>query len=255
MTDNKPPKIEPIKLQEYQTKQSKYPMVPRLPMRSIILGPSGSGKTVLIQNMILELYRGCFSRIYIFSPSIEVDATWSPVKQYIEKEMKVQHTEKEPIYFEHYNPEDLENIIHTQHKVIEFQKKQGHKKLYSILIIVDDHADDARFSRNSPLLNSLFVRGRHNSISTLVGTQKFNAISPLIRVNAAELFVYRLRNYKDLETLVEETSAIVGGDKKLILQIYNLATAEPYSFLYINLRSKDRNDIFHVKFDKRIEID
>ena len=37
--------------------------------------------------------------------------------------MKVQHTDEEPIYFDHYNPEALHKIIDTQHKVIEYQKK------------------------------------------------------------------------------------------------------------------------------------
>ena len=86
------PKIEPIKLKEYSSKQSKYEHVPKLPMRSIVLGPSGAGKSVLLSNMILDVYRGCFNRIYIFSPSIDIDHTWNPVKEYIEKEMKVIHS-------------------------------------------------------------------------------------------------------------------------------------------------------------------
>ena len=40
------PKVHPIKVKEYENKQSKYEMVPKLPVRSIILGPSGSGKTL-----------------------------------------------------------------------------------------------------------------------------------------------------------------------------------------------------------------
>ena len=66
MLDLKAPKIEPIKLKEFETRQSKYPMAPQIPFRSVILGPSGSGKTILLQNMILDIYRNCFSRIYIF---------------------------------------------------------------------------------------------------------------------------------------------------------------------------------------------
>jgi ATP-binding cassette subfamily B protein len=53
------------------------------------VGPSGSGKTILLQNMILNIYKNCFSRIYIFSPSIEGKSSWLPVKDHIEKEMKV----------------------------------------------------------------------------------------------------------------------------------------------------------------------
>ena len=60
------PKIEPIKLQEWETKQPKYSMVPQIPFRSIILGPSGSGKTILLQNLILNIYKNCFSIIFFF---------------------------------------------------------------------------------------------------------------------------------------------------------------------------------------------
>jgi hypothetical protein len=245
------PDIKPIKLREYDTKQSKYSMVPQVPFRSVVLGPSGTGKTILLQNMILDIYRDCFSRIYIFSPSIEVDSTWLPVKQYIEKYMNVQNTKEEPIYFDHYDPQNLHNIIDTQHKIIDYMKKQNIKKIYSILVIVDDFADDPSFSRHSKILHALYTRGRHNSISTITATQKFTAISPIIRVNATELFIYRLRNYRDLETFIEEVSAVV--DKKTLLEIYNMATSEPYSFLYVNLRAKNKNDMFWIKFN-RIEI-
>ena len=36
------PTIEPIKIKQYEVKQSKYPQVGRLPIRSILLAPSGS---------------------------------------------------------------------------------------------------------------------------------------------------------------------------------------------------------------------
>ena len=51
------PIIKPIKTKEFHSKQSKYEHCAKLPMRAIVLGPSGSGKTVLLQNMILDVYR------------------------------------------------------------------------------------------------------------------------------------------------------------------------------------------------------
>ena len=125
------PKIEPIEVKEYTVKQSEYDVVGKLPIRSVLLGPSGSGKTVLLQNMILDIYRGCFSRIDVFSPSIDVDSTWNPVKEYIDKKMKVKHSDEEPIFFDHYDPEALGEILDTQHKVTEFMKKRGDKKVFS----------------------------------------------------------------------------------------------------------------------------
>ena len=221
---NEIPKIAPIKLKEYEVKLSKYDVVSKLPLRAIILGPSGSGKSILLQNMIMDIYHKCFSRIYIFSPSINVDyQTWEPVKQMINKE--ISNNDNEQFFFDHYDEEGLNNIITTQRKIIEYQKKQNHNKLFSILIVVDDFADDKLFSRSSKLLHSLFTRGRHSQISTIVATQKFNALSPIIRVNASDLYVFRLRNYSDLQAFLDEVSAI--APKDVILQMYNLAIDEP----------------------------
>ena len=113
---------------------------------------------MLLQNMILDIYRDCFSRVLIFSPSIEVDMTWKPVKDYIGKHMKVRHTAEEPIYFDHYDPEALANILETQHKITNFIKKRGDTKLFQILIIVDDFADDPSFTRQSKLFYTLSTR-------------------------------------------------------------------------------------------------
>ena len=90
------PNIQPIKLTEFETKQSKYKMLGKLPTRAMLVGPLGSRKGVLLSNTILDIYRDCFSRIYIFSPSIHVDYTWKPVEDDIEKEMEVRHTEEKP---------------------------------------------------------------------------------------------------------------------------------------------------------------
>jgi hypothetical protein len=131
-------------------------------------------------------------------------------------------------------------------------KKRNLSQLYSILIIIDDHADDPKFSRHSKLLHSLFTRGRHSSISTIVSTQKFTAVAQIIRVNATFLCVYRLRNQKDLDSFLDEVSGTVG--RKELLEIYNLATKEPYSFLCINLVSPTINDMFYINFNQKIQI-
>ena len=245
----KTPDIKPIKIKEYEVKQSDYDHVGKLPIRSLLIGPSGSGKTVLLQNMILDIYKDCFSRIYIFSPSIDIDDSWSSVKKYIEHDMKVKNTKDEPIFFDHYDPAALQKIINTQHKITEYMKKQGHKKLYQILIIVDDFADEPLFTRQSKLLHALFTRGRHSSISSIVSTQKWSALAPIIRVNATELYIYRLRNYKDIECYLDELSALY--DKKTLLDVYNQATSQPYSFLYVKLTAPKKEDLFYQNLNKK----
>ena len=100
------------------------------------------------------------------------------------------------------------------------------------------------------MLNTLFVRGRHLCISTLVSSQKLRLVSSTIRVNLQCLCVWRLRNQHELEALLEEVSAVY--DKKTLMQMYRLATDEPYSFWYILLTAKKREDMFFVRFEKRL---
>ena len=81
--------------------------------------------------------------------------------------MKVDDT-KEQIYFEHYNPDELERVIDTQTKIITYMKDHKINKLHSILIVVDDHADNTTLVRHSKLLHGLATRGRHQAISFIL---------------------------------------------------------------------------------------
>ena len=249
-------------MKEYEFKQSKYDVAPRIPFSQIVVGPSGSGKTILLQSMILDLYRDCFSRIFIFSSSIHVDSVWTPVKDYIEKTLKVDPT-KEKVYFDDFNPTDLEEILDLQHKITKFQKDHDFKQLFSVLIIIDD----TRFSRHNSLLNALYIRGRHFGCNIISSTQKFNGLSTTIRVNSRQLFFFKMRNYKEIQTMIEELSALlvkknllmddknIHNAKKTLLEIYEKATEEKYSFLFVNLMESNINDVFKIRFDKNIMVD
>ncbi len=83
----------------------------------------------------------------------------------------------------------------------------------------------------------MFTRGRHSQISTIVSTQQFTAIHPIIRVNASELYVFRLRNYSDLQTFLDELG-VVCANKQTRLEMYKEATNEPFSFLDCRLTQK-----------------
>ena len=78
--------VKPAKTDEYHFAQSKYPQLPEIPFRAILAAPGGAGKTVLLQSVVLDLYRtksgkSPFSRVYIWSPSVNVDPAWKPVKK------------------------------------------------------------------------------------------------------------------------------------------------------------------------------
>ena len=65
----------------------------------------------------------------MFSPSIHVECTWTPVRKDIKDVMKVDD-ERETIYYEDYDPIALKKIIETEHKVIDFEKKNKQRQLF-----------------------------------------------------------------------------------------------------------------------------
>ena len=109
-------------------------------------------------------------------------------------------------------------------------------------------ADDTDFARKSQLLHQLYTRGRHYMISTITSTQVYKQISPIVRKSMTQLFIYRLRTYNDLESIVDALSAIY--DKKTLLQICHEAVSEDCSFRYANVVSKDNRKMFMERFQR-----
>ena len=109
-------KIKLFPTTEYSSKQPSDPVVPLVPCTGIFLGPSKSGKTVALISLILEQYRGVFERIYIFSPSVNIDDGWIPVKKYIEEDLGV-NTEREQTYWDEWDKAALRRIIQQQRKI------------------------------------------------------------------------------------------------------------------------------------------
>ena len=250
-----PLKVQVAKHDRWETQQPRSEfanVVPPTPCRLLITGPSGSGKGILTLDLLTRIYAGCFQRIIVLSPSVHLDSAWQPVKDYVHKVMGV--PEEEQCFFDTFDEEALSEILETQRKVVEFEKKEkASSKLYGICIVVDDMADSpsvmaSRGGGNA--LNQLLVRGRHSMISTFVLSQKLRAMGSLLRVNAQALIVFRLRNKLELDAIIEELSAVY--DKRVLLSMYKLATAEPYSFWYINLAASKIEDMFWLRFEQKM---
>ena len=99
-----------------------------------------------------------FERIYIFSPSIDIDDGWIPVKKYIEEDLGV-NTERDE-----WDEAALRRIIQQQRKITEASKKLEMKKLYQALVVIDDFADTPQLHKPHGALDTLFIRGRHTQV-------------------------------------------------------------------------------------------
>ena len=122
--------------------------------------------------------------------------------------------------------------------------------LFRSLIVIDDMSENKQFMRGSRLLETLYVRGRHIGISTITSVQSYKLLNPICRKNATQMYIFRLRNRSDLESILDELSAIY--DKKTIYNIYKAATTDAHSFLYIDLMQTNARDMFHINMNKKV---
>ena len=209
------------------------------------LAPSGMGKTTTLISMLLGPYRGVFDQIHIFSPSVDIDSAWGPVKEF------AGHLEGSSFHSE-WDEAALRQILEMQRDRIRQMKDAKTKKpLSQILVVLDDFADDPLMARRTGILTTLFIRGRHFGSSCWVSSQKLTAIATVARVNFRFMLVWRLRNQKEILSLMEELSALY--PIQVLHEMYETAiTDEDHSFWYINLVAKRKEDMFFVRFDHKM---
>ncbi len=243
-------KIEPLKEPVYEYPQSKTEILPKLPLRALVLGPGSSGKTTMLTRLLVDkqFYGGKFSRIYWFSPSATVDDSLDPLRDYVKK---LQDQEEDPTFHDEFDAPIIKKLLERQKKITEYLKRKGAKKRFNICIVIDDHADNPQaMHRAGGVLETLYVRARHFGVSTIVSSQKLKLMSPTVRVNLTALFIFRLRNHSDLlDGVIREYSALV--DAKTLMTMYRAAVEPAFGFLFVNLLATDINDMFYSSFASR----
>ena len=243
--------VAPISKKTYKYKQSPSEFLPALSARIIISGPSSSGKGVLCANLLLnpKLYRGKFDKIYYASGSSKLDHNLKPIKKYCEQQLGMEEGE---CMLDGWDEPRIKEIMRQAKEDTLKAKKEGKQYLPATCIICDDLADDKSAVKGNTLLNSIFLRGRHMGLSCILMTQRYRLVDVSTRVNANALFVFRMRNHKDLEAVIEENSALL--NRKQLLEVYEHCTVDKFSFLYINLNESNPQNAFYRCFDAKLSI-
>ncbi len=81
--------------------------------------------------------KDCFEKMFIISPTIQIDKSWEPVKKYITDKLKV-NPEKEHCAMDHYDHKKIDEIVEVQERVSDYMNENNYKSVYQILIGLDD---------------------------------------------------------------------------------------------------------------------
>ncbi len=231
----------------WRTPKEPYPKTPGC---GIFCAPSGQGKSSQICALIMGPYSKIFEQLHVFSPSVDVDSLWDPVREFA-KGLKASSFNRD------WDEKVLVQIVDGQMaKIKELKAAKSKKPLPQCLIVVDDFADVPQIMHSaSNILTSLFVRGRHGGISCWVSSQTLCACSQIIRVNTRFMCIWRLRNKKALyDGVLYELSALF--PMQVLQEMYETAiNDEDFSFWYINLIAKKKEDMMFIRFEHKMVVD
>lgn len=209
--------------------------LPLKPCNMGLFARKGGGKSNLILNLLMKKespWYKHFDLIFLVSPTAMNDDKMKPLIEDIGDQ-----------YYDELNNDVLMDIVARTEAFTERHNKKKKKGKPHYCIVFDDCIHVLK-SKQASLITKLATQNRHMNITNIYLLQKYNTYMPtLIRSNLDCIAFFRTENQAELDSFVKE----IGTDEDKLLSLYEYATAEPYSFLFINMYSSPMK--FYKRFD------
>ena len=187
-------------------------LYPNHPVRRIITGPSNLAKSVFLTKLILNIINQ-YDKIYIYSPSLHQDLYQKLIKcckNYI------------PIHIitNNFNEVDNDVVIERINNNKDFEKSDGEIKTYESIeelkfpqeyedggiIILDDLNEK---EMNTPRVQAMFKRSRHNNLSVFFISQHFYQLPKrTMRANGNIYHIFKPNNFREVQNLYQNKASM-----------------------------------------------
>lgn len=223
----------PLDSQKCTDKKAPFPSKP---FNYCICAKKGQGKSTLLMNLLMKkespLHKA-FDLIFLVSPTAMGDDKMKPLVEDIGKQ-----------YYDTLNNEVLAEIMEQIEAHTEKLQKKRKKRIPHYCLIMDDCLHMLR-GKQSSLVAKFATTNRHLKLTNIWLVQKWNTyLHPLIRSNLDCISFFHTENRAELESFIKE----IGTDEDKLMKLYEYATAEPYSFLHINMYSQPIR--YYKRFDQ-----
>ena len=191
-----------------------FPFMPNQCFRMLICGPSGSGETNTLMHMIYNfLY---YDKVYLYAKNLEQSKYKDMIDMF------------QPISEE------------AGYDVIEASNDQ----IIPVSDLTDDNQklvifDDFVCEKNQKPLADYFIRGRHKNCSVIYLSQSYYKTPKDIRLNCSHFCIYDFPSNNERSLICRENN--------IPKQLYEKATEEPYSFMYLDKPRKFTTKNFNEK--------
>lgn len=184
-----------------------------------IIGKAGCGKTNSLVSIILSGYLK-FDRLWLVSHSVE-QPKYKLLTQYfntLEKEMEKECGERV----------ELLKLITTTTDIPTLEDINS--DLHHVFIF-----DDMLLDKDQSKMEEFFVRGRHRNCSVIYISQSFFDTPKLVRKNSEYWSIFSCTSNKELRSISDSMSVMCEYSE--FKNMFQKATEEPNSFLFIDLRT------------------
>ena len=217
-------------------------------MRWCVIGKSGGGKT----NMTLEmLWKGYidFSRLYIYAKSLDEES----YQWFLEQMKHIPLTmEDEDGKVKEMEVDVIGQVVFCGNSIEDFIPFEDLDSKELNCIIIDDFISDPKLSYN-PLILDYFYRGRKRNADVLALSQTIKGLQKCYRDNCTQFLLFReAGGRKDLQELGSYLAPSLPTNT--FIQIYEAATDELFSFLYVDHETNEPALRFRKNFDQILNV-
>ena len=221
-----------------------HPDLLQPPFTLLLVAPKGSGKSTTILRLIYgnrrkckgtkdkkatthhhKFYRHHFDKIYVFSPTWEMDPKMGRCK-----------IPSDQIFDD---PDDYEEVVtellQGQAEDIEEESKDDADE---ILMIFSDLAGTKMFSQKKSVFNKLAFNHRHYNVSLIIDTQSLRQINPAFRENLSGIMLFAgINNRLELKKIYEEYLGKYSEKEAHEILEYVFRDSS-FNFLFVNFQKR-----------------
>lgn len=222
-------------------------IIPKVPFRMLMVGPSHSGKSNFARWLCDNAYKdpkgnprkSFFDRIFLLSPTANIDYMWSKLNGLQPKDRHTKPTEA-----------TLKKILEDAIKAIQgttsdtvppLPQKQLHRKKEradKILVIMDDAIAESKLI-NSPVFLKFFYQCRHYGISVMLMSQSYKKIPRSARIQGTHVAMFPSVD-SEIGRLREDFGPRQLDKKEWAAMVTYAITPtpeDPYPFFYIDAKA------------------
>ena len=214
---------------------NRHVLAPQWPFRLLICGQTGCGKTNLLLNLLLNyLY---YNRLYVYAKDLS-ESSYMFLQEFFDDV----HRKLDEDY------EITEQIATFSSNKADIVDLDNLDKEYQNLIVFDDFVTE----KDQDRIIELFTRGRKKNVSVIYLTQSYYSTPKDIRLQCNYFMFFNIGSKR--EVIEIEKDHAIGVTKEEFLEMFKSATEDPYSFMTIDLKTKEKRNKFRKNLDMRMGI-